>query len=279
VEPHIVLKSSWEEASYSTKYRYKNILLSDIKSLLQQYVPGNEEAVWEDLRKCNLDGKTHNSENHSKSDNAIEKQLIEAYNAAETSTVQKQILSIFPADKYTKHELTELIPGVTISMIDQARKRAIDVGAGASFLPTQLTRQKMDMTKAEHFVEFMLSPAFTQDVAFGTKNLKFDSGDKMAIPNVIRTVIITRIISLYQVYCAEHEYEALSRSSLYKIGHVCLASQRKALQGLDNISAVGLDGFDKLIECIEKIGEYRAEDMTQVRKQLLEGKNYMKTKF
>ena len=47
-------------------------------------------------------------------------------------------------------------------------------------------RIRIDRTKLDHFIDFANRPYFYQDVAFGTRKLKFDSGSKLAMPNVIR---------------------------------------------------------------------------------------------
>ena len=39
-------------------------------------------------------------------------------------------------------------------------------------------RVHIDMTKVDHFVEFINRPYFYQDVSYGTKFLKLDSGNR-----------------------------------------------------------------------------------------------------
>ena len=50
-----------------------------------------------------------------------------------------------------------------------------------------------------------------QDVAFGTKVLKLDTGGSIIIPAVIRTMIPSRIIEQYSVYCKEQNFESLKQ--------------------------------------------------------------------
>ena len=42
-----------------------------------------------------------------------------------------------------------------------------------------------------------------QDVAYGTNTLKLSNGEKMEIPNVVKTVTASRIVDLYQQCCQE----------------------------------------------------------------------------
>ena len=88
-------------------------------------------------------------------------------------------------------------------------------------------RVRIDMSKVDHFIEFINRPYFYQDVSFGTKLLKLDSGETIEMPNVVRTVTRSTLISQYIQFCQEEKCESLSRSSLFKILEVREASQRK----------------------------------------------------
>ena len=48
--------------------------------------------------------------------------------------------------------------------------------------------------QSNHFLDFISRPNFVQDVAYGTKTLKLSNEEKMEIPNVVRTVIASRIV-------------------------------------------------------------------------------------
>ena len=62
-----------------------------------------------------------------------------------------------------------MIPGLSKWQIDQARSHAAEEGPGQPVVSSQLN----------HFVTFIASANFIQDVAYGTKELKLDSGKKM----------------------------------------------------------------------------------------------------
>ena len=47
----------------------------------------------------------------------------------------------------------------------------------------------------------------------------------------------------------------MSRSSLLRILHVCSASLRKSLQGLDYVSSEGAKAFDDIAEVVDKLGD------------------------
>ena len=74
----------------------------------------------------------------------------------------------------------------------------------------QARRQKkhriyLNKAKVDHFVEFSNRPYFYQDVSYGTRVLKLQSGERLTMPNVIRTVTKSALISEYQRHCTETE--------------------------------------------------------------------------
>jgi len=75
-----------------------------------------------------------------------------------------------------------------------------------------------------------------QDVAFGTKTLKLDSGDSIIIPAVVRTMIPSRIIGQYQSYCTQNSFEPAGQRSLYRMIGVCAASLQTGTDAVDNVN-------------------------------------------
>ena len=68
-------------------------------------------------------------------------------------------------------------------------------------LPKQkIFRKRIDQGKVDHFISYILQPQLHQDVAFATKTLKLDSGERIIIPAVMRTLILSRIIEQYTSY-------------------------------------------------------------------------------
>ena len=93
--------------------------------------------------------------------------------------------------------------------------------------------------KLRHFLNFITSGRIIQDLPFSEKKLRLSSNEELVIPNVIRTVIPTQIVSQYEELCGEEGFKPMERRTLYKVLHVFSASVRKSLQGLDYISAQG----------------------------------------
>ena len=99
-------------------------------------------------------------------------------------------------------------------------------------------------------MDFVDQPYFYQDVSFGTRTVKLDSGQQIVMPNVVRTVGRSTMIEQYHQWCREEDYQPLGRSTLYRILKVREASQRKSLQGLDNTASSGAEGFDSVVHAI-----------------------------
>ena len=94
-------------------------------------------------------------------------------------------------------------------------------------------------------------------------------------------MIPKRIVCQYQKYSAEHDFTPLTRSTLLRILHVCSASTRNPLQGLDYIRSSGAQAFEDLENVTYKLGE-NGMGLTWAKRQketLKEAKRYLKTDF
>ena len=199
--------------------------------------------------------------------------LLRVYHEAENRQTQLQILSMF-AKHFSKKELREMIPGLSKWQIDQARRNAAEEGPGQPVVAEPIKRTRLDPVKTNHFVNFIASANFIQDVAYGTKELKLDSGEKIPIPNVIRTMVASRIMKQYISYCQETEFEPVSERTLYRIIDVCAASRQKSLQGLDYFLTEGAQAFKSVERVIMVLEEGGASSIWGK-----EAKRYLKTDF
>ena len=113
-------------------------------------------------------------------------------------------------------------------------------------------RSKLDLRKCDHFLYFIFHNGLIQDVAYGTTNLTYSSGDTQTIPHAVITARYKHIIAYYLQFCEDNNYESLSESSLYRILKELKPYQRKSLAGLDNTTAGGLNCFSILIDIVKK---------------------------
>ena len=91
------------------------------------------------------------------------------------------------------------------------------------------TRLRLDITKAEHFLDYMFNSGLLQDVAYGVKRLKFDNGTNAKVANAVLTTKYSHAIMLYQNTCEASNYQPLSVQSLFRILRNIKPSQRKCL--------------------------------------------------
>ena len=137
------------------------------------------------------------------------------------------------------------------------------------------------LPKIDHFIGFISSPHFVQDVAHGTRTLKLSSGETISMPNVVCNMVAARVIKQYVSYCKEIKFNHLSERELYRVLKYCPTQQKKALQGLDNISADGLCVVEKLENVIRKLGERAksSEWVTGLINLLMAFKSYLKDSY
>ena len=129
--------------------------------------------------------------------------------------------------------------------------------------------------------DYIARPEMLQDVAFGTKVLKLDTGGSIIIPGVIRTMIPSSIVERYSAYCKEQNFEPAGQRSPYRIIEVCGASMQKSLQGLDNNTAEGTEAIDKVTEVLKTLGDHGSEAtwVKHAEQKIKEAKRYLKTEF
>jgi len=127
-----------------------------------------------------------------------------------------------------------LIPSLSKWRTDQARQHANDVGKGQLVQEEPVFRTRISSAQVQHFVDFISRPELVQDVAFGTKTLKLDSGDSIVIPAVVRTMIPSRTIDQYESYCEPEIFVPAGKRSLYRMIKFCAAPQQKSLAGQEN---------------------------------------------
>ena len=182
------------------------------------------------------------------------------------------VLATVDHEKYSKQDLMKVF-GVSKYKIDQARKFRKENDGFKIPATTQKSRVRMDISKAEHFLEFLFSSGTLQDVAYGTTKIKFESGEEQRIAHAIITSKFSHTIAFYKKYCDSINYQSLSNSSLWRILNGIGPSQRKCLAGLDDITAAAMSGFQTLINTAE---QFKRKDLTE---SIERGKRYLKTQF
>ena len=64
-------------------------------------------------------------------------------------------------------------------------------------------RMRVNERVLDHFLTFITSSYIIQDLPFGEKHLKLSCGTIIEMPNVIRSIIPSRIVEQYLCHCKE----------------------------------------------------------------------------
>ena len=167
--------------------------------------------------------------------------LMQPYKNASTKNVKMQILSLYAYHYPVKvlREMHKPYTKITEWQIKWARAHAKECGPGSLIEKLPSHHVRLPAAKIDHFVDFINRPYFYQDVAFGTRKLKLESGEKITMPNIIRKVTRSTRVNQYKQFYKEEQIEPLSRATLFCIIKVTEASQQKSMSGLDNIASEG----------------------------------------
>ena len=262
----------WPELGERQQGYYVRKAREVIETAFNCLAPGSEADLWFATMKSMPFSQ-------SKPDDITER-LVEAYKLADNRHTRMQILSLF-VNAFSKSQLMEIIPGISKRQIDDARRHADLRGPGKPSNAPEIIRVHLDATKTDHFLDFISSSSLLQDVSYGTKSLKLDSGEKLLIPAAIRTLIPSRIIKQYQSYCESVAFEPYSERTLFRIMEACSASKQVSLQGLDYIATEGAEAFDQL-KSIVNVLQDNGVDVTwanSIKQDLKAGKRYLKTDY
>jgi len=198
--------------SSRTKRYYRKKAEQAIEGVLESIAPGNASWLYQQV----MQRRTRLQVAEGTVEDTLVARLVTLYEEAAYWYTRQQILSLFVTD-YSKTELLALIPGLSKWRIDEARKHAFQTKPGQPIDPPRITRCRLDAVKVDHFLDFLSSPSFLQDVAYGTRALKLESGQSLEIPNMVRTVISSHLVRMYLNFCAESNFEPLRRSTLFNI--------------------------------------------------------------
>ena len=269
------LNTTWEEATQEEKEICIDKAMEGCKVVCEVIAP---KAGDELLQSC---VQSPDQETETVSDELIT--LMQAHKYAPTRNLKTQILSLY-AYQYSAKKLKKLhepYERITDWQIKRARAHARECGPGFTVKKSTSHRVRLDKVQVAHFLDFINRPYFYQDVAYGTRTLKMDSGAKLRMPNVIRTVTRSTMVNQYLNFCKEENVEPLSRATLFRILQVREPSQQKSLCGVDNTAADGSAGFERLCKIVNDLQELGQDDnwSKAIKKSLLDGKRYLKTQY
>lgn len=121
--------------------------------------------------------------------------LSEAYKNVSSWDSRRQILSIM-AGVATFKEIQGFIPGLKLYRFTTANLHLLQYGRAAPVQVNLVTRLPIERKQLDHFLASITSPHIVQDLPFGEKNLKLSSGEILAVPSVIRTILLDSTSSI-----------------------------------------------------------------------------------
>ena len=242
------MATSWDTAADRTKRHYVRKAKQVVFATLEEIAPSSSQMLFNAIEASSRKGEADGM------DTSLLEALVESYENSNHWSTRRQILSVI-ADKVSFSTLQKWIPDLTRYRYNIARHHRLLHGRGTEVPQQKNTRMYVAPEKIDQFLSFITSSAVVQDLPFGERTLKLSSSTELKIPNVIRTSIPEQIVRQYQSYCKETGFTPMSRSSLLRILHVCSASLRKSLQGLDYVSSEGAKAFDDIAEVVDKLGD------------------------
>ena len=156
------------------------------------------------------------------------------------------------ADLLLLNEIREYIPRLSEYCWTIARLHSLQHGRGIPVPTNHVHRIRVDEGQLDHFLCFITSPHIVQDLPFGERYLKLSNGTVLETPNVVRSLISSRICTQYIQYCSETYFKPFSEATMRRVRSACAATQRKSLQGLDYYHAEGAKVFDDLRKIVTR---------------------------
>ena len=279
ITPLHKLWQEWGNITERTRERYLQQTSEIVSSVIRVISPENATYLWEALQSSNIvNNKLGVRQIGHPYEVSYLEALAEAYKRASGWDTRRQVLSIMAGIASFK-AISEFIPGLTQYRFTEAKLHCLQHGRGAQVPEMKSPHIRIERHQLDHFLSFVTSPHLVQDMPFGEKHLQLSNGTMLTVPNVIRTMIPSRIVSQYKRFCIESGFKPFSHSTMLRILSECSASVRKSLQGLDYVAAEGSRAFDTLIGIVEKVshmtdgGKKWAEEMKETLKA---GKLYLK---
>ena len=167
--------------------------ISEVAKSTSSYIKRKSKEVVETALECIAPGQsaelltlitTPSTTKEPSPENKIIATLVSFYEGTTSWYTKMTILSIF-LQHYSKSKLKAMVPGLATWRIDQAKKHSAVVGKGVSEEREPVVRSRMDGEKVDHFLDFLSSPQYLQDVAYGTRKLKMSTGESIEVPDFV----------------------------------------------------------------------------------------------
>lgn len=270
-------KKPWDAMTARTQKTHASKAANVIVAALDVITPGDAGSLWKAVQESKKVDEALGVMPHG--DEKYMSVLAEAYQQAETWNNQRQVLSTM-ADLLSLDEIRKYIPRLTEHRWKMARGHGRQYGRGAPVPTSRVRRIRIQEGQLDHFLSFITSPHIVQDLPFGQRYLKLSDGGVIQTPNVVRSMVTSRICQQYVQYCKESSFKPFSEATMRRILSACAATERKSLQGLDYYTADGAKAFDDLSKIVTELEPLHGRVWAaECERALREGKQYIKTDF
>jgi hypothetical protein len=263
----------WKSLGRSQKHCHKRRAKKLIRVVCEIIAPGQSEDLMAEIEK-------EPPPDNPSEDLPLLDNVIQLYSTSPSWQEKRKYLSLF-CGLFSKERLMNLVPGLTVYAINAARRHSSIEGIGADVPVSQITRYRLSEAKVDHFLDFITDPVFFKTSSYGSQEVTLSTGDILDMPNIVRPIMANHLIDCYLAYCDEVDFEPLSKSSLFRILNDCPATYGKNFQGLDNVSAQGMEGFNLLEDMCKRLqlfGE-TIEWMKKVSNKISAFKDYLKVGY
>ncbi|CAH0546967.1 unnamed protein product [Brassicogethes aeneus] len=263
------INSGIESISDSTVWYFKNYLdqlIDTTRNLFFDCVaPGQSDFLKEKLTKPEKNEHIPSELEH----------LVKCYKSCVTNESKISLLALVPTS-YRKEYIANIF-GTNLYKITEARRRLSDVSSFTKMKPKVLNRFRINSEQVSHFIEWLFTSGLLKEEAYGTTNLKFESGEKMLITNTILDGVHEHVCREYLIYCSEVGYSCLGKTSLKNILKAIKPKTRQRVAGVDSFVVEGYAAFEDLHQCINILTDEGIKK--KAHEQVDNGKNYFKTRY
>ena len=134
--------------------------------------------------------------------------LVKVYKDAPSQQAKLVILTLLP-ENVSKTDTMRFF-SCSKYMAEKARILRKVNGAGCPEVPKDpIYKQRLDMGKAEQFLDFLINGGYLQDVASGTAIMTLDNGTSIVVPHVISTSLNYHLVKVYENHCESCAYKPL----------------------------------------------------------------------
>ena len=132
------------------------------------------------------------------------------------------VISSLLDQSFSKNDIIKIFKCIEYR-IDFARKWRDSRQGKGLYIPEKRNKfiiHRLDLTKLEHFLDFIFSSGMLQDLAFSVTKIKYDSGEEQKVVHAILTTKFSHTIAFYIESCKIVDSDFCMPFNLHKVSHL-----------------------------------------------------------